>query len=50
LGCTIPHHCCCGRCGPSCGHNHLPVANAVCFYEGEITHKENNLYPIQRAL
>jgi hypothetical protein len=35
--CTVPHRCCCGKCGPSCIHDHEPC-NSVCFQMQELNH------------
>ena len=35
--CTIPHWCCCGKCGAKCNHEHAPI-KSVCFRMQEIHH------------
>lgn len=35
--CTTPHHCCCGKCGPDCAHDHAPLRH-VCHQMQELSH------------
>jgi hypothetical protein len=35
--CTIPHWCCCGRCGAKCNHQHAPI-RSICFRMQELHH------------
>lgn len=37
LSCTVPHYCCCGSCGPVCGHDHKPL-KPTCHQEQELSH------------
>ena len=35
--CTLPHGCCCGKCGPSCAHDH-ECFGKTCHRMQEISH------------
>lgn len=42
LVCTVPHFCCCGKCGPDCNHDHA-VLSTVCFQMQELSHDRNRV-------
>lgn len=39
LGCTIPHWCCCGKCGSKCNHDHEAYAGTPCYHMDRIHHE-----------
>ena len=42
IHCTVPHRCCCGKCGVLCAHDHRSFER-VCFQMQELQHPRGTL-------